>query len=119
MPPDFSSAAFFIVAACIVPGSEVRLKAVGLNPRRTGLLAALELMGADISVENERTSGGEAIADLVVRHRPLHGVALPLDIVPDMIDEFPALFAAAATAEGRSERRRGGQEWRVRWVQGH
>jgi 3-phosphoshikimate 1-carboxyvinyltransferase len=113
VPADFSSAAFFIVAACIVPGSHLRLKGVGLNPRRTGLLAALELMGADITVENERHSGGEAIADLVVRQRPLHGVALPLDIVPDMIDEFPALFVAAACAEGMTTIR-GAAELRVK-----
>ncbi len=113
VPADFSSAAFFIVAACIVPGSELRLKAVGLNPRRTGLLAALELMGADIRVENERTSGGEDIGDLVVRHAPLHGVALPLEIVPDMIDEFPALFVAAAVADGMTTIR-GAAELRVK-----
>jgi 3-phosphoshikimate 1-carboxyvinyltransferase len=113
VPADFSSAAFFIVAACIVPGSELRLKAVGLNPRRTGLLAALELMGADIRVENERTSGGEDIGDLVIRHAPLHGVALPLEIVPDMIDEFPALFVAAAVAEGMTTIR-GAAELRVK-----
>lgn len=113
VPADFSSAAFFIVAACVVPGSHLRLKGVGLNPRRTGLLAALELMGADITVENERESGGEAIADLVVRYRPLHGVALPLDIVPDMIDEFPALFVAAACAEGMTTIR-GAAELRVK-----
>jgi 3-phosphoshikimate 1-carboxyvinyltransferase len=113
VPADFSSAAFFIVAACVVPGSEVRLKGVGLNPRRTGLLAALELMGADIAVENERTSGGEEIGDLVVRYRKLHGVALPLDIVPDMIDEFPALFVAAACAEGMTTIR-GAAELRVK-----
>ncbi|MGA7438166.1 MAG: 3-phosphoshikimate 1-carboxyvinyltransferase [Luteibacter sp.] len=113
VPADFSSAAFFIVAACIVPGSHLRLKGVGLNPRRTGLLAALDLMGADIAVENERHSGGEAIADLVIRQRPLHGVALPLDIVPDMIDEFPALFVAAACAEGMTTIR-GAAELRVK-----
>jgi 3-phosphoshikimate 1-carboxyvinyltransferase len=113
VPADISSAAFFIVAACIVPGSELRLKAVGLNPRRTGLLAALELMGADIAVENERTSGGEPVGDLVVRHARLHGVALPLDIVPDMIDEFPALFIAAAVAEGMTTIR-GAAELRVK-----
>jgi 3-phosphoshikimate 1-carboxyvinyltransferase len=113
VPADFSSAAFFIVAACIVPGSELRLKAVGLNPRRTGLLAALELMGADIRVENERNSGGEDIGDLIVRHAPLHGVALPLEIVPDMIDEFPALFVAAAVAEGMTTIR-GAAELRVK-----
>ncbi|HEY4093260.1 MAG TPA: 3-phosphoshikimate 1-carboxyvinyltransferase [Luteibacter sp.] len=113
VPADFSSAAFFIVAACIVPGSHLRLKGVGLNPRRTGLLAALKLMGADIAVENERHSGGEVIADLVIRQRPLHGVALPLDIVPDMIDEFPALFVAAACAEGMTTIR-GAAELRVK-----
>jgi 3-phosphoshikimate 1-carboxyvinyltransferase len=113
VPADFSSAAFFIVAACVVPGSHVRIKGVGLNPRRTGLLAALELMGADIAVENERSSGGEDIGDLVVRHAPLHGVALPLDIVPDMIDEFPALFVAAAVADGMTTIR-GAAELRVK-----
>jgi 3-phosphoshikimate 1-carboxyvinyltransferase len=113
VPADFSSAAFFIVAACVVPGSEVRLKGVGLNPRRTGLLAALELMGADITVENERTSGGEEIGDLLIRYRKLHGVALPLDIVPDMIDEFPALFVAAAVADGMTTIR-GAEELRVK-----
>jgi 3-phosphoshikimate 1-carboxyvinyltransferase len=113
VPADISSAAFFIVAACIVPGSELRLKGVGLNPRRTGLLAALELMGADISVDNERSSGGEDIGDLVVRYRRLHGVALPLDIVPDMIDEFPALFVAAAVADGLTTIR-GAAELRVK-----
>ncbi|MDR6935072.1 3-phosphoshikimate 1-carboxyvinyltransferase [Luteibacter sp. 3190] len=113
VPADISSAAFFIVAACIVPGSLLRLKGVGLNPRRTGLLAALELMGADITVENERTSGGEAIGDLVVRHARLRGVALPLDIVPDMIDEFPALFVAAAVADGMTTIR-GAAELRVK-----
>jgi 3-phosphoshikimate 1-carboxyvinyltransferase len=113
VPADFSSAAFFIVAACVVPGSHVRIKGVGLNPRRTGLLAALELMGADIAVENERSSGGEDIGDLVITYAPLHGVALPLDIVPDMIDEFPALFVAAAVAEGMTTIR-GAAELRVK-----
>jgi 3-phosphoshikimate 1-carboxyvinyltransferase len=100
VPADFSSAAFFLVAASIVPGSGLRLPAVGLNPRRTGLLQALRLMGADIRIEDERTSGGEPVGDLVVRHAPLHGVELPEALVPDMIDEFPALFVAAAVAEG-------------------
>jgi len=102
VPADFSSAAFFLVAASIVPGSELRLPAVGLNPRRTGLLEALRLMGADIRVENPRESGGEPVGDIMVRHAPLHGVELPEALVPDMIDEFPALFVAAAVAEGRT-----------------
>ncbi len=100
VPADFSSAAFFLVAASIVPGSELRLKAVGLNPRRTGLLHALRLMGADIAEENPATHGGEPVADLVVRHAPLHGIEVPEALVPDMIDEFPALFIAAACADG-------------------
>lgn len=100
VPADFSSAAFFLVAASIVPGSVLRLPAVGLNPRRTGLLQALRLMGADITVEQEREAGGEPVGDLVVRHARLHGVELPEALVPDMIDEFPALFIAASVASG-------------------
>ena len=100
VPADFSSAAFFLVAGSIVPGSELRLRAVGLNPRRTGLLQALRLMGADIVEENHATHGGEPVADLVVRHARLHGIAVPEALVPDMIDEFPALFIAAACADG-------------------
>ncbi len=102
VPADFSSAAFFLVAASIIPGSELRLRQVGLNPRRTGLLAALRLMGADIREENHAEQGGEAVADLVVRHAPLRGAAIPEALVPDMIDEFPALFVAAAAAQGNT-----------------
>jgi len=100
VPADFSSAAFFLVAASIVPGSHLRLPAVGLNPRRTGLLHALRLMGADIAIESPRESGGEPVGDLVVRYAPLHGIELPESLVPDMIDEFPVLFIAAAVATG-------------------
>jgi 3-phosphoshikimate 1-carboxyvinyltransferase len=113
VPADFSSAAFFLVATSIVPGSELRLPAVGLNPRRTGLLQALRLMGADITVEQEREAGGEPVGDLVVRHAPLHGVELPEALVPDMIDEFPALFVAAAVASGTTVIR-GAAELRVK-----
>ncbi|QII29559.1 3-phosphoshikimate 1-carboxyvinyltransferase [Stenotrophomonas maltophilia] len=102
VPADFSSAAFFLVAASIIPGSELRLKQVGLNPRRTGLLHALRLMGADITEENPAEQGGEPVADLVVRYAPLKGVRIPEELVPDMIDEFPALFVAAAAAEGQT-----------------
>ncbi|KQZ57639.1 3-phosphoshikimate 1-carboxyvinyltransferase [Lysobacter sp. Root559] len=102
VPADFSSAAFFLVAASVVPGSELLLEAVGMNPRRTGLLAALRLMGADIREQNPREEGGEPVADLLVRHAPLHGIEVPVALVPDMIDEFPALFVAAACAQGRS-----------------
>jgi len=113
VPADFSSAAFFLVAASIVPGSELRLPAVGLNPRRTGLLEALRLMGADIVIEHAREAGGEPVGDLVVRHAPLHGVELPEALVPDMIDEFPALFIAAAVAGGTTVIR-GAAELRVK-----
>ena len=113
VPADFSSAAFFLVAGSIVPGSELRLRAVGLNPRRTGLLQALRLMGADIVEENHATHGGEPVADLVVRHAPLHGIDVPEALVPDMIDEFPALFVAAACAEGPT-RVSGAAELRVK-----
>jgi len=102
VPADFSSAAFYIVAASIIPGSEVVLRAVGLNPRRTGLLTALRLMGADIREENPGEHGGEPVADLRVRYAPLRGAVIPEDVVPDMIDEFPALFVAAAAAQGQT-----------------
>jgi 3-phosphoshikimate 1-carboxyvinyltransferase len=113
VPADFSSSAFFLVAASIVPGSVLRLPAVGLNPRRTGLLEALRLMGADIRIENRGESGGEAVGDLIVHHAPLHGIELPEALVPDMIDEFPALFIAAAVAKGRTIVR-GAAELRVK-----
>ncbi len=113
VPADFSSAAFFIVAACLVPGSELRLRAVGLNPRRTGLLTALRAMGAEISEENRTAHGGEPVADLRVRHAPLRGIEVPVEIVPDMIDEFPALFVAAACARGKTVVR-GAAELRVK-----
>jgi 3-phosphoshikimate 1-carboxyvinyltransferase len=100
VPADFSSAAFFIVAASLVPGSDLLIERVGINPRRTGLLDALKLMGADITLEKRSEHGGEPIADLRVRHARLRGAAIPEDVVPDMIDEFPALFIAAACAEG-------------------
>lgn len=102
VPADFSSAAFFLVAASVVPGSELLLRRVGMNPRRTGLLAALRLMGADIGEESPGEQGGEPVADLRVRHARLRGIEVPVDLVPDMIDEFPALFVAAALAEGRT-----------------
>jgi len=100
VPADFSSAAFFLVAATLIPGSEVCLKQVGINPRRIGLLHVLRQMGADIHLTNSGTQGGEPVADLLVRHAPLHGIEVPLEHVADMIDEFPILFIAAACAQG-------------------
>lgn len=100
VPADFSSAAFFLVAASVIPGSHLVLERVGVNPRRTGLLDALKLMGADISIHAAGEQGGEPVADLEVRAARLRGAVIPESLVPDMIDEFPALFAAAAMAEG-------------------
>ena len=113
VPADFSSAAFFIVAATLVPGSELVLRDIGMNPRRIGLLHVLRAMGADIVGENARERGGEPVADLRVRHAPLRGIEVPIEHVPDMIDEFPALFAAAACAEGETVVR-GAAELRVK-----
>lgn len=113
VPADFSSAAFFLVAASVIPGSHLRLERVGMNPRRTGLLAALRLMGAEIREENAGEQGGEPVADLVVSHATLHGIAVPEVLVPDMIDEFPALFIAAACAQGTTTVR-GAAELRVK-----
>ena len=113
VPADFSSAAFFLVAATLVPESELVLLAVGMNPRRTGLLQALRAMGADIRLLDARELGGEAVADLVVRHAPLQGIDVPVELVADMIDEFPALFVAAAAARGTT-RISGAAELRVK-----
>ncbi|WP_298575613.1 3-phosphoshikimate 1-carboxyvinyltransferase [uncultured Luteimonas sp.] len=113
VPADFSSAAFFLVAASLVPGSELRLRRVGVNPRRTGLLHVLRLMGADIVEHPAGEQGGEPVSDLVVRHAPLRGIEVPEEHVADMIDEFPVLFVAAACARGTTVVR-GAAELRVK-----
>ncbi|MFN3515697.1 MAG: 3-phosphoshikimate 1-carboxyvinyltransferase [Novosphingobium sp.] len=100
VPGDPSSAAFFIVAALIVPGSELTIRNVGLNPTRAGIIAVLREMGGDITELNRREVGGEPVADLLVRHCALKGIEVDPAIAPSMIDEFPALFVAAALAEG-------------------
>ncbi len=100
VPADISSAAFFMVAASIVPGSEIVLEHVGVNPTRVGVINILRLMGGDITLDNERLVGGEPVADIRVRYAPLTGIAIPEDQVPLAIDEFPALFIAAACATG-------------------
>jgi 3-phosphoshikimate 1-carboxyvinyltransferase len=102
VPRDPSSAAFALVAALIVPGSEITLPSILLNPRRTGLIDTLIEMGADIAIGNERTSGGERIGDLVARSSMLKGVEVPPERAPSMIDEYPVLSVAAAFAEGRT-----------------
>ncbi len=102
VPGDPSSAAFPLVAALIVPGSLVTIANVGLNPSRTGLLLCLKEMGADIALENERSAGGEPVADLRVRAGPLTGADIPASRAPTMIDEYPILAVAASCARGRT-----------------
>lgn len=102
VPADISSAAFFLVGASIAPGSDLVLEHVGVNPTRDGVIDVLRLMGADIAVLNPRLAGGEPVADLRVRYAPLHGIRIPERLVPLAIDEFPALFVAAACTEGET-----------------
>lgn len=102
VPADISSAAFFLVGASIAADSDLVLEHVGMNPTRTGVINILRLMGADIEVNNPREVGGEPVADLRVRSSRLRGIRIPEDQVPLAIDEFPALFVAAACAEGQT-----------------
>lgn len=102
VPADISSAAFFMVGAAIGEASDITLEHVGVNPTRTGVIRILRLMGADIELDNEREASGEPVADIRVRGSRLHGVRIPEDQVPLAIDEFPALFVAAACAEGET-----------------
>jgi 3-phosphoshikimate 1-carboxyvinyltransferase len=113
VPSDPSSAAFPLVAALIVPGSDLVLESVMLNPRRNGLIETLREMGADIRLENRRDSGGETLGDLHVRHSSLKGVDVPASRAPSMIDEYPILAIAAAFAEGET-RMQGLEELRVK-----
>ena len=113
VPGDPSSAAFWIVAASIVPGSDIVIENVGLNPTRAGLITALRLMSADIAELDTRTVGGEPVADLRVRHAALSAIEVPSELAPSMIDEYPALFVAAAFANGRTVAR-GAEELRVK-----
>jgi len=100
VPADISSAAFFLVAASICPGAELTLRHVGINPTRIGVINILRAMGADIRTVREYVAGGEPVADLHVRYAPLRGIAIDESQVPLAIDEFPALFIAAACADG-------------------
>ena len=113
VPGDMSSAAFFIVAATLVPGSSLLLRSVGVDPRRTGLLESLRMMGADIRETGRREGSCGPVADLAVRHAPLRGIDLPEALVADMIDEFPVFAVAAACANGVT-RIRGAGELRVK-----
>jgi len=102
IPGDISSSAFFLVGASIAPGSDLTLEHVGVNPTRIGVLNILRAMGADIRLTNPQDAGGEPVADVRVRAAPLQGIAIPRDQVPLAIDEFPALFIAAACARGET-----------------
>ena len=102
VPGDPSSAAFFVVAALITPGSEVTVTHVGMNPRRTGIYKMLQAMGADLTYSNEREVGGEPVADITARHSVLRGIDVPPEVAPSMIDEFPVFFVAASMAQGRT-----------------
>ena len=102
VPGDISSAAFWLVAASVIPDSELLLKNVGINPTRTGILDVLNDMGADITLTNERSSGSEPVADILVRSASLHGTSFGADIMPRLVDEIPAITVAAMFAEGET-----------------
>jgi 3-phosphoshikimate 1-carboxyvinyltransferase len=100
VPGDISSAAFWLVAGAIIPDSELYIENVGVNPTRTGILVALELMGADITLENQREVAGEPVADLRVKHSQLKACEISGDLIPRLIDEIPILAVAAVFAQG-------------------
>jgi 3-phosphoshikimate 1-carboxyvinyltransferase len=102
IPSDISSAAFFMVAASIAENADLTLKAININPTRTGIIEILKLMGADITISNETEMAGEKTADIQVRSADLKGIEIPNELVPLAIDEFPVLFIAASCAEGET-----------------
>ena len=113
VPADISSAAFFMVAAAIVPNSDITLRHVGINPTRIGVINILRQMGTNIDIVNEIEVGGEPVADIRVRYAPLNGIEIPESQVPLAIDEFPVLFIAASCAKGTTVLR-GAEELRVK-----
>ncbi len=113
IPADFSSAAFFIVAASICSGSDVILENVGVNPTRNAMLKIMELMGANIELQNVREQSGEPVADIHIKSSELKGIDIPEELVPVAIDEFPAILIAAACAKGTT-RLSGAAELRVK-----
>lgn len=113
IPADISSATFFMVGASIARGSDILLTEVGINPTRDGVIQILKLMGADLELLNERKLGDEPVADIRVRYAPLQGIDIPEYLVPLAIDEFPAIFIAAANASGTT-RLTGAEELRVK-----
>lgn len=113
VPADISSATFFMVAASIAPGSDITLEHVGINPTRIGIINILRLMGANLQLLNEREVGGEPVADIRIQYAQLKGIDIPEDQVPLAIDEFPAIFIAAACAQGTTTLT-GAEELRVK-----
>jgi len=114
VPSDISSAAFFMVAAAMVPGSDLLLKQVGLNETRDGIIKVLQAMGSDLTIENRRSYGEEAVGDIRVRYAGnLQGIDIPEDLVPSLIDELPVILALASVAKGVT-RLRGAAELRVK-----
>lgn len=102
VPGDISSATYFIAAALMVPGSEILIKNVGINPTRDGILRVCQAMGADITLLNETAASGEPTADILVRHSPIHGTVIEGAIIPTLIDEIPMIAAMACFAEGET-----------------
>lgn len=114
VPADISSAAFFLVAGALVPGSDVLLRDVGLNETRDGIVHVLQSMGADLAIQNRRRFGGEAVGDIRIRYAGLlKGVDIPPELVPSLIDELPVILALAAASQGTT-RLRGAAELRVK-----
>ena len=113
IPADISSAAFFIIGASIAEGSDITLENAGVNPARIGVIRVLQSMGADITLTNQRIASSEPVADIRVRASQLHGIAIPPELVPNAIDEFPAIMIAAACASGKTVLR-GAAELRVK-----
>ncbi len=102
VPADISSAAFFMVLACLLPNSQITFKDLCVNPSRTGVISILKIMGADIEFTNQSTNAGEKIADVVVKSSQLTGIDIPHEYIASAIDEFPILFIAAALAQGET-----------------
>lgn len=100
VPGDISSAAYFLAAGLLIPGSELLIKNVGINPTRAGILKVIRAMGGNLTILNERTSAGEPVADLLVSHSSLHAATIEGDIIPSLIDEIPIIAVLAAFAQG-------------------
>src|SRR5699024_8309240 len=102
VPGDISSAAFFLVAAAIVPKSQLTLKNIGLNETRTGIIDVMREMGANIEIQNETIVGGEKLGDIIVKHQQLKGITISGEIIPRLIDEIPVIALLATQATGKT-----------------